>query len=278
MAVEQVEPSLLPKALTDMSWGEMMVVSDPADKINHLPKSRQILAPDAHDRSQENPDNAVFNQVVGMIQHAKREVVIANAYILPGESFVQLLENTVKPGVHVTVVTNSLESNDVPFVMSYYGSYRQRLIASGVEWYELRGFPNPQSVEGNVWKNQFYSDGKLARLALHTKAMAVDGSNAYVGSMNFDPRSIVWNTEMGVFYQNQGFAEQIRNLIMNATQPAYSYAVKLNEHGQLTWPAAPNPSNYDLRHNATRPETVEPGSNRRKFIRWFAKIVPETYM
>lgn len=278
MAVEQTEPSLLAKAFTDMSWGEVEVVSDPADKINHSPKSRQIVVPEGLDKSQYNNDNAVFNRMVDMIKQAKRDVVIANAYILPGEPFVQLLENTVKRGVRVTVVTNSLESNDVPFVMSYYGLYRQRLIAAGVQWYELRGFPNPPSTEGNVWKNQFYSDGKVARLALHTKAMTVDGTNAYVGSMNLDPRSIVWNTEMGVFYKNRDFAEQIRLLILNAAQSAYSYEVKLNQEGKLTWPASPNPSNYDLRHNATRPETVEPGSNRRKFIRWFAKIVPETYM
>jgi putative cardiolipin synthase len=274
LAVEQSENTLLPNALQGMLWGDVSVVSDPENKINHSPKSHQIRLSDLSDSRKINPNTAVFNRFTQMLREAKREVVIANAYVLPGEELTELLEGMPKRGIQVTLVTNSLESNDVPFVMAHYDKYRERLIKAGVQWYELRGFPYADKVGG---KNQFYSNG-ASRLALHTKAMVVDGEKAFVGSMNLDPRSIVWNAEMGVFINNPTSAQQLRGVMLNATQPAYSYEVQLNEHGQMTWSKSPTPSQYDIKHSADRAPTTEAGGFWRRLQKRLIRIVPETYM
>ena len=269
-AVEQAEHTLLPQALQGMEWGDVRVISDPDTKINHSPVSRQIILTG-------NPDAAVFNQTVAMIRAAKSEVLIVNAYILPGDALTTLLEETVKRGVSVIVVTNSLDSNDVPFAMAHFGKYRSRLIKAGVQWYELRGFPLADAEGKPVGTSQFFSNGN-SRLALHTKAMVVDGRNAFVGSMNLDPRSIVWNTEMGVFFDNAPFAQTIRKVLLNAAQPEYSYAVRMDEQGRVTWTLPPVLSAHDLKYYPNRTPEIEPSSRKRKLIKWLAKIVPETYM
>ena len=277
LALERVETTMLPKAVAGMTWADTQILSDPADKINRNPSSRVIKLPDAVNTRSNDPDTVVFNQVAQMIQSAKHEVVIANAYILLGEAFTQLLESLPKKGVRVVLVTNSLESNDVPFVMGHYDPYRRRLLNAGVEWYELRGFPNVRTVRTTGRKRQFYSNGQ-SRTTLHSKAMVVDNQHAFVGSMNFDPRSIIWNTELGVFVDSAAFAQRIRQLILNATQPIYSYKVRLESDGRLIWPLSPAPSAYDIKYNINRPLDQEPGSNFRKVEKWLSKLVPETYM
>ena len=70
---------------------------------------------------------------------------------------------------------------------------------------------------------------------MHTKAVVIDGAVSFVGSMNFDPRSIVWNTEVGVISKQQPFAQSLRDILNNAMSLDYSYAVRLDEMGRLEW-------------------------------------------
>lgn len=47
-------------------------------------------------------------------------------------------------------------------------------------------------------------EGEFA--GLHTKAVVVDRELAFIGSMNFDPRSFEINTEAGAFIRSPGLA------------------------------------------------------------------------
>jgi putative cardiolipin synthase len=70
-----------------------------------------------------------------------------------------------------------------------------------------------------------------------------DRKTAFVGSMNMDPRSALFNTELGIVVESEKFSEQVVALFDRATQPRNSFRVELtkqnrNESGQnaaLVW-------------------------------------------
>jgi cardiolipin synthase C len=63
----------------------------------------------------------------------------------------------------------------------------------------------------------------------------VDGELAFVGSFNFDPRSAHLNTEMGVFVRDRTVAGHLRDEVARLTDPARSWAVRLDTAGRLVW-------------------------------------------
>ena len=72
-------------------------------------------------------------------------------------------------------------------------------------------------------------------MGLHSKAMVVDRERVYIGSMNFDPRSALYNTEMGVFVESRGLAEALAKLIERDMQSVNSWRVELDHDGELHW-------------------------------------------
>ena len=47
-------------------------------------------------------------------------------------------------------------------------------------------------------------------MGLHSKGMVIDRRSVFIGSMNFDPRSILLNTEMGVLFQHEALVAEVR--------------------------------------------------------------------
>jgi putative cardiolipin synthase len=56
----------------------------------------------------------------------------------------------------------------------------------------------------------------------------------FVGSLNFDPRSIAINTEVGLFIHSPEMARDFAELVQQDL-PKYTYRVALNEQGKLRW-------------------------------------------
>jgi putative cardiolipin synthase len=85
-----------------------------------------------------------------------------------------------------------------------------------------------------------------AGAALHAKTFAVDGRRVYVGSFNFDPRSAIHNTELGVVLESPQLAAQVDSLF--ATQLGNSaYTVTLVDD-RLQWQAVEGDSLRQWRH------------------------------
>ena len=164
-----------------------------------------------------------------IVAQAQREVLILNAYIIPGEQMMEILREATKRGVRVRMLTNSLASNDVPAVTAKYKKYRIPLLEAGVELYELRAHPEIQ--EGIVDTHPV--DAHFA--GLHTKAAVIDRETVYVGSLNLDPRSIQLNTEMGMIVSSTGLAEEVAAIAERDMGPSNSWRVNLDEDGELYW-------------------------------------------
>ena len=62
----------------------------------------------------------------------------------------------------------------------------------------------------------------------------MDGTRAFVGSFNFDPRSALLNTEMGLVIESPTLARAIHDWF-DTRVPVLAYEVKRSEAGDLYW-------------------------------------------
>ena len=151
---------------------------------------------------------------------------ITSPYFIPGKRGVALLSKLVRDGVRTTVLTNSLAATDVAAVHGGYANYRKELLRNGVALFELQPFERRQRM------SMFGSKGA----SLHTKAFIIDDRAAFVGSFNFDPRSVSLNTEMGVLFEHKGLVARMRELFEMEIAPDTSYRLSLDGN-RLRWDA-----------------------------------------
>jgi putative cardiolipin synthase len=162
---------------------------------------------------------------------ATRELLIANAYVIPGEHAVDRTRDLVRRGVSVRMLTNSLASDDVPAVNSHYKPWRKPLIEAGVQLYEVRADAATQRLLADTAPTR----GDF--MGFHAKVMVVDEQRVFVGSMNLDPRSWSVNSEMGVVIESPGLGREVAAAIRRDMQPENAWRVTLGEDGEPVWTA-----------------------------------------
>jgi putative cardiolipin synthase len=172
----------------------------------------------------------VMSDAVGAAMAATRhELLVANAYIIPSDKGIHLLEELRDRGASVKILTNSLASHDVAAVNSHYKAWRRPILESGAQLFEMRHDP---AIAAQIC-NTAPTSGRF--VGLHSKAMVVDRENVYIGSMNYDPRSASLNTEMGMFIESPGLGEALARLIERDMLPVNSWQVMLDEDDSLSW-------------------------------------------
>jgi putative cardiolipin synthase len=195
---------------------------------------QERLHPGTSEVDSDYPEGDIIGHVMLQRQHemmlsAQEELLIVNAYIIPAERGISLLHELGSRGVDMNILTNSLASHDVPAVNSHYKKWRKPLLETGAKLYEMRHDAAIQPLVSDTPPTQ-------ARfMGLHSKGMVVDREHVYIGSMNYDPRSALLNTEMGVFIKSRGLGEALAELIERDMRPANSWQVKLEGHGSLRW-------------------------------------------
>jgi putative cardiolipin synthase len=86
--------------------------------------------------------------------------------------------------------------------------------------------------------------------------------------LNFDPRSILWNTEVGVLIKSRELASEVQRLTLEGTSPTVSYEVRLVEvdgRKRLAWIAEDNERRKVLLN--------EPGGTWRRINAWFSQLI-----
>jgi cardiolipin synthase A/B len=124
------------------------------------------------------------------IEAARDEIVLANAYFLPGRRFRHALIEAAGRGVRVIV----LLQGRVEYVLQHYATQALygSLVAGGVGIFEYR--PS----------------------FLHAKVAVIDGQWATVGSSNIDPFSLLMAREANVIVRDAGFAGLLRESLGRA--------------------------------------------------------------
>ena len=168
-------------------------------------------------------ERALVDALNAELSVAEREVVLVMPYFVPRARGVAQLRALRERGVAVTVITNSLASTNHAAVHGGYAPHRRDLLRAGVKLYEAR----PDTAQSRI-------TGAPVQLTLHTKGVVIDRSLALIGSLNFDPRSIELNTEMGIFIDSPAFACRLAGAI-EADLPLHTYALRLDDRGRVIW-------------------------------------------
>jgi len=151
---------------------------------------------------------------------------------LTGQLLIYRALQAADRGVRVRILTNSIQSNNHTKVHAHYMKYRKRMIEAGIELHELR--PDPELLEHY---KQVESRVAESHAGLHAKAFVVDGRLSMIGSYNMDPRSRIWNSEIGLLIDSEEFAAKVLEVMEADFDPANSYRLTLNEKGKLEWTA-----------------------------------------
>lgn len=188
--------------------------------------AKASLAFDSPEKAQierdDQPGHLMWHRVAEAVEGAKREVILVSPYLVPGESEMALLRGLRERGVRIRILTNSLSSTDMPIVHVGYMRYRVPLLEAGCEIFEVRSvLGKPESGRGTI------KSGSSNQFGLHAKVFVIDNQRAFVGSMNFDQRSLDINTEIGVIIDSPQIAREIAARFDAIVQPANSYKLEL---------------------------------------------------
>ena len=124
------------------------------------------------------------------IDSARDEIIIANAYFLPGRHFRQTLIQAADRGVRVVL----LLQGRVEYLLLHYASRALYgvLLDAGIEIYSYH------------------------RSFLHAKVAVIDANWSTVGSSNIDPFSLLLAREANVVVTDNGFAATLRDSLLQA--------------------------------------------------------------
>lgn len=195
-------------ASNDVHWVDgVRVISDPPEKVRGWRRRSWLM-----------------KELRPIIQSTRGCLEIVSPYFIPGKRGTAILLDLVGAGVDVSVLTNSLAATDVAAVHGAYANYRKRLLRNGVNIFELQPFNRRSAI------SVFGSKGA----SLHTKAFTVDDKIGFVGSFNFDPRSVSLNSEMGVLFEDPKLVAELRHRFQSEISPETSYRLEL-KHNVLHW-------------------------------------------
>lgn len=234
---EYVHSSTFTSQLLDQSlplqWEPFQLFSDPPGKVLGL----------------ADDDELMVRRLLAEIGTPERSMDLVSAYFIPGRLATDRLLAFARSGLRVRVLTNSLEATDVFAVHGAYARYRAELLAGGVEIYELKS----DGMERRNLRELDFLDQSSA--AIHAKIFSVDRQRAFVGSLNFDPRSRRLNTEMGLLIDSPNVADALSGWL-DANLATMAYRVSAAPDGSLRWTATDkqgNPLTYEVEPNTTLP-------------------------
>lgn len=161
------------------------------------------------------------------IKSAKQSITIQTPYLVMSTEAWELLHDSVRRGVSVRIVTNSLSSTDNLAAYSGYARQRNRLLKSGIEIFE---FKPDAKIRMDIINRYNDIKDKAPIFAIHAKSMVIDGEKAFIGSFNFDPRSENLNTEAGIFIEDNILAKELETAIEIDMLPENSWNVMVDGH------------------------------------------------
>ncbi|SFK80229.1 phospholipase D-like domain-containing protein [Shimia haliotis] len=222
--------------------GTSKVIADPPEKLrNPNGKGPHVLG-------------EAFFAAIGA---ARNEVTLITPYFVPENYGAAFYERLALSGVRLRIVTNSLASTNHAYVHGGYARHRSKLLAAGVELYEIRH----DAVEALGLMHA--SDAP--DITLHSKLAIIDDHSVLVGSLNLDPRSIKTNAEIGLLVQSPAYA---RALLADLDENLENFAYRVTaSETSLIWSHTPQGA-------PTRETTSDPDAT---LWRRFLSVLPQWF-
>lgn len=150
----------------------------------------------------------IENAYLEAIHAARREILISNAYFLPGRRFRKALLAAARRGVNVRLLLQGRSDH----VLLHYAtlSLYDRMLRAGVRVFE-------------------YEPAEL-----HAKVAVIDDDWATVGSSNIDPFSLLLSREANVVVRDTAFAGQLRASLQTALDVA-AKEIRIEDQRRRSW-------------------------------------------
>ncbi len=230
----------------ELEWGRARLYADPPDKTTR--------------RDAVNREDYLVNKLMKVLRTTRERLHISSAYFIPGEEGVAFLDSLVQRGVEVSVLTNALSTTDVAVVHSGYSQYRKPLIEAGVKLWELR------LQAGRKQHLQWFAGESNA--SLHAKSFVIDDDRAIIGSVNLDGRSLLQNTEIGMYVESRAINDQLESTFQAWTHPNYAWQLSLDKDEDLLWNAENDQGQAVVEHHD--PEST----GWQRFKIWLLSLLP----
>lgn len=191
----QIEGALLASLHASMAgiWQRMawlnLIKTDPMQPTKKPAETAAIMGMSAAFVQRDNVlhRHDIETAYLEAIHSAKSEILIANAYFLPGYRFRKALVDAANRGVKVSLL---LQGRVEYFLMMATHAFYSELLSKGIAIYEYR------------------------KSFMHSKVAVIDGRWATVGSSNIDPFSLLLAREANLFVSDLGFAGELRSDIL----------------------------------------------------------------
>ncbi|HEX6734221.1 MAG TPA: cardiolipin synthase ClsB [Azonexus sp.] len=128
--------------------------------------------------------NDILHAYLDAIDTAREEILIANAYFLPGVRFGRALQAAARRGVQITILLQG--KTDHPLLRFATQALYSLVLEQGIRIFE--------------YEQSF----------MHAKVAVIDGEWATVGSSNIDPFSLLLAKEANLVVHDRDFAGQLR--------------------------------------------------------------------
>jgi cardiolipin synthase len=152
--------------------------------------------------------NDILNSYLQAIHAAQDEIIIANAYFLPGLRFGRALQAAARRGVKITILLQG--KTDHPMLRFATQALYLKVLDNGIDIHE--------------YEKSF----------MHAKVAVIDRRWATVGSSNIDPFSLLLAKEANLFVQDTVFAEQLHVSLKEAMTHG-ARQLSLDEIQNLRW-------------------------------------------
>ncbi|WP_067703066.1 MULTISPECIES: phospholipase D family protein [unclassified Erwinia] len=218
--VTQLESGTLP-----LTWAKTRLLSDDPRKGLGRAKASTLLP----------------QRMLEVIGKPQVQFDIISAYFVPTRAGVAQLLSLVRQGVKIAILTNSLAANDVSVVHAGYAKWRKKLLRHGIALYELK--PHSDAREPSHDRGLTGNSGA----SLHAKTFSVDNEKVFIGSFNFDPRSAMLNTEMGLVIESETLATSVHERFISSMRDR-AWTLRLDKWGRVNWVEYPGEGDKERVH------------------------------
>ncbi|HEY0268436.1 MAG TPA: cardiolipin synthase ClsB [Methyloradius sp.] len=163
------------------AWSQLQSAAIAAHPLAQPASGDKLAAFIVRDNLRHRRD--IENAYLAAIENAKFEILIANAYFMPGRRFRRVLMRASTRGVRVRLL---LQGRMEYFLMIATHAFYSIFLQAGIEIYEYR------------------------KSFMHGKVAVIDGDWVTVGSSNIDPFSLLLAREANVVVLDKGFAQTLK--------------------------------------------------------------------
>lgn len=211
------------------------LIADTESWISNLHAMTRKLIPGCAEAIQDDPRelkkknmSIAGAEIDRIAENAEKELCISSPYFIPSGELLESFYKLAARGVNVRILTNSLMTNNHLAAHSGYIKFRKKVLRLGVHLFELHHAANLHDV---------YDTPPVSSdiLGLHAKTVIIDCKQVFIGSLNFDPRAIYLNSEMGLLIDSPELAHQVLQWFKRLIAPDNSWRLSLTRKNKIRW-------------------------------------------